>query len=149
MDGTDTANPFDELYREIILDHYKHPRNKADLSHLADDAVFENPSCGDTVKLEVCMDDDGLIAEVRFDGYGCAVSTASASMMSERLVGMTVREARSFISVFLSVLRGEKDPECLEKWGDLALLGGVSQFPLRIKCAALAWHAMEKILPEE
>ena len=148
MDGTDTANPFDELYREIILDHYKHPRNKADLSHLADDAVFENPSCGDTVKLEVHMDDDGRIAEVLFDGYGCAVSTASASMMTECLPGMTSEEARNFVSVFLSVLRGKENPECLEKWGDLAVLGGVAKFPLRVKCAALAWHALETILPE-
>lgn len=148
MDHTDSMNPLDDLYMEIILDHYKHPRNKADLSHISDDAVVENPSCGDTVKLDVHLGEDGRISEVRFDGHGCAISTASASLMSERLVGMTPDEARRFISVFLSVLRGEENPERLEEWGDLAVLGGVAKFPMRVKCATLAWHALEKSLPE-
>lgn len=136
----------DDLYMEIILDHYKSPRNKADLSHVDDDNMHENPSCGDTVKLEILLGDDGRITNARFDGHGCAISTASASLMTERLVGKTPEEARSFIAVFLKVLRGEEPAERLEEWGDLAVLGGVVQFPMRVKCATLAWHALEKSL---
>lgn len=136
----------DDLYMEIILDHYKSPRNKADLSHLSDENLHENPSCGDSIKLEVLVGDDGRISSVRFDGHGCAISTASASLMSERFTGKTLDEARELISVFLNVLRGEEPAEKLEQWGDLAVLGGVVQFPMRVKCATLAWHALEKAL---
>ena len=146
MNGAGYASPLDDLYMEIILDHYKNPRNKADLSHIGEDSVLENPSCGDTVKLEVALGTDGRIASVRFDGHGCAISTASASLMTERLPGMTPDEAREFTSVFLAVLRGEDSPERLEEWGDLAVLGGVAKFPMRIKCATLAWHALENSL---
>lgn len=138
----------DDLYMEIILDHYKSPRNKADLSHLSDDNLHENPSCGDSIKLEVLLGEDGRIASVRFDGHGCAISTASASLMTERLTGKTPDEARELIGVFLNVLRGEEPAEKLEEWGDLAVLGGVVQFPMRIKCATLAWHALETALEE-
>ena len=136
----------DDLYMEIILDHYKSPRNKADLSHLSDENLHENPSCGDSIKLEVLVGDDGRISSVRFDGHGCAISTASASLMSERFTGKTPDEARELISVFLNVLRGEEPAEKLVQWGDLAVLGGVVQFPMRVKCATLAWHALEKAL---
>jgi nitrogen fixation NifU-like protein len=136
----------DDLYMEIILDHYKSPRNKADLSHLSDDNMHENPSCGDTIKLEIRLNEDGRIDNARFDGHGCAISTASASLMTDRLKGKTPDEARELISVFLKVLRGEEAAERLEEWGDLAVLGGVVQFPMRVKCATLAWHALEKAL---
>ncbi len=136
----------DDLYMEIILDHYKFPRNRADLSHLDEDAVHENPSCGDTVKIEVILDDNGLIREAKHDGHGCAISTASASLMTERLPGKNPCEAREFIRVFLGVMRGDESPKRLDEWGDLAVLGGVVKFPLRVKCAALAWHALDKHL---
>ncbi len=136
----------DDLYMEIILDHYKFPRNKADLSHLNDDELHENPSCGDSIKIEVIMREDGRIQEAKHDGHGCAISTASASLMTERLPGKTAEEAREFINVFLKVLRGEKSVKCLDEWGDLTVLGGVVQFPLRVKCATLAWHALGRCL---
>jgi nitrogen fixation NifU-like protein len=136
----------DDLYMEIILDHYKSPRNRADLSYLSDDITHENPSCGDTIKLEVLKGSDGRISSVRFDGHGCAISTASASLMTERLIGKTPDEAKALINTFLKVLRGEEDAEILQQWGDLAVLSGVKQFPLRVKCASLAWHALEKNL---
>ncbi len=138
----------DDLYMEIILDHYKSPRNKSDLSHIDDDEALENPSCGDTVKLEVKLGEDGKIASVEFDGHGCAISTASASLMTERLPGKTPEEAKVFIGIFTKVLRGEEPPERLEEWGDLAVLGGVVQFPMRVKCATLAWHAAQKNLDD-
>ena len=136
----------DDLYMEIILDHYKSPRNRADLSHIDEDLVHENPSCGDSVKLELILGEDGRIAKVGFDGYGCAISTASASLMTERITGRTPSEAQELTAVFLRVLRGEEPPERLEEWGDLAVLGGVVQFPLRVKCATLAWHALRNAL---
>jgi len=139
-------NELDTLYMEIILDHYKSPRNRADLSHMSDEYLHENPSCGDSLKLELLIGGDGRIESLRFDGYGCAISIASASLMSERLVDKTPEQARQLIDVFLKVLRGEENPGRLEEWGDLAALGGVTQFPLRVKCAALAWHAAKKSL---
>ncbi len=139
----------DQLYQEIILDHYKFPRNKADLSHLPDDQVHENPSCGDTVTLELLFDDEGRISSSCFDGHGCAISTASASLMSERLLGKTRQEAVRLMENFILVMRGELEPEKLEEWGDLAALGGVAKFPLRVKCATLPWHALEAALGDD
>jgi len=139
-------NELDALYMEIILDHYKYPRNRADLSHIADEYLHENPSCGDSLKLELLVGRGGRIESLRFDGHGCAISTASASLMSERLIDKTPEQARELIDVFLKVLRGEESPNRLGEWGDLMALGGVTQFPLRVKCAALAWHAARKSL---
>jgi len=140
------AGELDDLYMEIILDHYRSPRNKADLSHVSDQSLHENPSCGDTVKLEVVTGENGRIRSLLFDGHGCAISTASASLMSERLIGKTPSEARSFIQTFLRILRGEDGERVPEEWGDLAVFGGLRQFPMRVKCATLPWHAMEKTL---
>ncbi len=138
---------FDDLYQEIILDHYKHPRNFADLSGLSD--VHENPTCGDSLKLAVVVSDDGVVESIRFDGSGCAISMASASMMTEQLSGKRIEEALAMVGEFIGVMRGEKDVSELERHGDIAALGGVIQFPLRIKCATLAWHAFEKSVEKD
>lgn len=134
----------DDLYQDVLLDHFKHPRH---FQHLPDADVLvdeENPLCGDRIRLAARVE-NGRIADVRFDGKGCAISLASASLMSERLTGLSVAEARPLIAEFVAVMRGEKtfDPEA---WGDLAALAGVRQFPLRVKCATMSWHAMEKAL---
>ncbi|MCK5736475.1 MAG: SUF system NifU family Fe-S cluster assembly protein [Spirochaetaceae bacterium] len=142
------SSDLDNLYRGIILDHYKSPRNMAKLSHISDECMYENPSCGDSLKLEIITADDGRIESARFDGYGCAICTASASLMTEGLPGKTHAEARSFIDVFCKVFQGEEPVSRLEEWGDLVALGSVIQFPLRIKCATLAWHVLEKTLEE-
>ena len=126
---------FEDLYQEIILDHYKHPRNHADLSHLSDDHAHENPSCGDSLKLEVKLE-DGRISSIAFDGQGCAISMSSASMMTERVKGKTLAEAAGDIESFLSFMRGEKELD-LEADGEMAALAGVVKFPLRVKCATL------------
>ncbi len=139
----------DQLYQEIILDHYKSPRNKADLSYLPDDQLHENPSCGDTIKLELVFDENDCISSVKFDGHGCAISTASASLMSERLMGRTRDEADGLMKSFIGVMRGELETDALAEWGDLAALGGVSQFPLRVKCATLPWHALKAELDKD
>jgi nitrogen fixation protein NifU and related proteins len=139
---------FDDLYQEIILDHYKHPRNAADLDALPDDRIHENPTCGDSLKLAITFGSDGRVESVLFDGSGCAISMASASMMTELLAGKSREEALEVCAEFVAIMRGEIDPSQLEKYGDLAALGGVVQYPLRIKCATLAWHAFEKTVSE-
>ncbi len=139
---------FEDLYQEIILDHYRHPRNFAPVEELSDGTVHENPTCGDSIRLSVEVG-GGVITSVRFNARGCAISVASASMMSDQLGGLPVREALERILAFLRILRGEEAPEALEAWGDLAALGGVAKYPIRVKCATLAWHAAwESLQPE-
>ena len=132
----------DELYQGIVLDHYRNPRNSADLSYISDETVHENPTCGDSVKIDVVVD-NGKIEKLAFEGRGCAISVASASMMTELLSGRSVDEARKIITDFKMIMRGEADRSELDKWGDLAALSGVIDFPLRVNCAILAWRAVE------
>ncbi|MGA2613095.1 MAG: Fe-S cluster assembly sulfur transfer protein SufU [Spirochaetia bacterium] len=141
-------NTFDDLYQEIVLDHYRSPRNKARLDNVPESMVHENPSCGDAIKLEVTLDDSGKVTGIRFDGRGCAISTASASLMTEKLRGLTVEEARSVAHRFIRSLRGDEPLEELDNMGDLVAFKGVAQFPVRVKCATLAWHALLLSLPE-
>ncbi len=136
---------FDDLYQEIILDHYRNPRNAADLSFVPEENVHENPSCGDSVKIHAVVE-DGIIKKLEFEGKGCAISVASASMMTELLTGKTVDEAMRMLEEFQAVMRGEADRSKLDEWGELAALGGVIDFPLRVKCATLSWHALEVTL---
>lgn len=133
---------FNDLYQEIILDHSRNPRNKSDLSHLPGDRVYDNPSCGDTVIVDIVPGEDGRIARVVFDGSGCAISVSSASMMSEYLPGKTPAEALAGIEDYIRYMRGESEdlPE------DLLPLSGIRKFPMRIKCATLAWHAIKDLL---
>jgi nitrogen fixation NifU-like protein len=135
-----------ELYQEILLDHYRRPRGSARLDHIPQSKAHENPTCGDSLKLEVLPSPEGRI-EVRFEAHGCAISTASASMMSERLRGSSPAEARETALEFLRILRGEREAEALDAWGDLASLKGVLRLPLRVKCATLPWHALLDSLP--
>jgi nitrogen fixation protein NifU and related proteins len=135
-----------ELYQEILLDHYRRPRGAARLDHLPQAKEHENPTCGDSIKVEVLRGPDGRI-EVRHEAHGCAISTASASMMSERLRGATPGEARETALQFLRILRGEREADALDAWGDLASLKGVLRLPVRVKCATLAWHALLDSLP--
>lgn len=129
----------DDLYQEIILDHYRNPRHAGDVSDeelLVDE---ENPTCGDQIRLTARVE-NGVVKDIRYDARGCAISTASASMMGEELIGKPVEEARASIAGFVALMRGEKeaDPDELD---DLAALEGVKRYPLRIKCATMAWHA--------
>lgn len=136
----------DELYRDIIIDHYRHPRHKGHLS--APTACHEglNPLCGDEVTVEVLVEDDRL-ADIAYSGSGCSISQSSASMLTEAVAGKSVAEARGLIGEFTGMMRGEEpvDPEAL---GDLEALSGVRKFPVRIKCATLAWHTLEEALRE-
>lgn len=134
----------DDLYQDLILDHFKNPRNKRELADAEVLVDEENPTCGDHLRLTARVE-GGKIADVKYDGKGCVISMASASMMSERLVGMPVAEARKLIAGFVGLIRGEKEMSA-DELGDLAVLEGVKEFPLRVKCATMAWHAAEVAL---
>ncbi len=135
----------DDLYREVILDHYSHPRNKGSLDPA--DVVREgaNPLCGDEIRLSLVVR-DGIVREVRFDGKGCSISQASASMMTDRIKGQPIAEAQRLIAAFKAMMRGEAPaPDDL---GDLEALQGVRKFPVRVKCATLGWVTLEEALKE-
>ncbi|MGD0724944.1 MAG: Fe-S cluster assembly sulfur transfer protein SufU [Spirochaetia bacterium] len=138
---------FDELYQEIIMDHYRTPRNTARLDHIPQTLAHENPTCGDSLKLEVVMGDGEKLERVRFEGKGCAISTASASLMTEQVRGLSVAEARKLAGSFIRALRGEEPVDVLDGMGDLVAFKGLSSFPVRVKCATLAWHALLVTLP--
>ncbi len=135
------------LYQDIILDHYKNPRNFRKLDHIPEDQVFENPSCGDSLKLEVKIE-NGIIQSVSHESSGCAISVSSASMMTALLSGKTVAEAQNIVARFLAAFRGEVEG-IPEEYDDLLALEGVIKYPLRVKCATLAWHALDTILKSQ
>jgi len=141
------VSAFDELYQEIIMDHYRSPRGAAKLDHVPQAMVHENPTCGDSIKLEVVLGKDGRLERVRFDGRGCAISTASASLMTESVHGLSVADARGRADTFIKALRGEIPASVLDAMGDLAAFKGMASFPVRVKCATLAWHALLVSLP--
>jgi nitrogen fixation protein NifU and related proteins len=148
----------DDLYREIILDHYRSPRNRGELpTPPAQMAEGFNPLCGDEIKVFL-MVEDGLVQDIRISGQGCSISQSSASMMSQAVKGKPVEQARAVIRTFKSMmssyeheLEGDADessaaPEV--KLGDLEALRGVVKFPVRIKCATLAWNTLTQALDE-
>ncbi len=139
----------DDLYQEIILDHYKHPRNSGEFSEECMSIERDNPVCGDHIKLMVIIDDNNIVSDVKFKGMGCAINIASASIMTEQIIGKSMKEADKIVNAFVNVMHGEQDPEVLDGHGDLTALKGVIKFPVRLKCATLSWHAMEELLKRE
>jgi len=136
-----------ELYQEIILDHCKRPRNFGAMAGADHVAEGYNPLCGDKVKVYVALDGDRL-AGVGFEGSGCAISTASASLMTEALAGKSIVEARRLFEEVHGMLTGDpaQAAEASETLGKLAALGGVREYPVRVKCATLAWHTLQAAL---
>ncbi|MCL6553206.1 MAG: SUF system NifU family Fe-S cluster assembly protein [Firmicutes bacterium] len=134
----------DDLYREVILDHYAHPRNRGRLDPADVTVEGANPLCGDELVLSVRLEGDRVVA-ARFEGRGCSISQASASMLTEAITGKSVDEVRGLIGAFKAMMRGAGPADSL---GDLAALQGVRKFPVRIKCATLAWVALEQGLDE-
>lgn len=132
----------ESLYQQIILDHYKHPRNFGETLACSASVEQENPLCGDQIRVAVSVE-DGRIEAVEFSGRGCAISQASASMMTETVKGRPVEEAARMVDDFRRMMRGEKEFVALDEAGELEALKGVMQFPVRIKCAVLAWNALE------
>ncbi|GMU64469.1 MAG: iron-sulfur cluster assembly scaffold protein NifU [Acidobacteriota bacterium] len=136
-----------DLYQEILLEHYRHPRNHGPLPGADREIDGHNPLCGDRIRLRLRLDGDRL-AEVRFEGSGCAISTASASMMTEAVRGRSVAEALELAEQFREVMTKPGNEPLPETWGELAALEGVRAFPMRVKCATLAWHALRSALAE-
>jgi nitrogen fixation NifU-like protein len=135
-----------DLYQEVILDHTKHPRNFGTLEHATHRAQGRNPLCGDHLALFVEIA-DGRLRDVRFAGRGCAISTASASLLTEALKGKTTDEAHALFARFHQVVTTSSDePVDVAALGKLAVLAGVREFPMRVKCASLAWHTLEAAL---
>jgi nitrogen fixation NifU-like protein len=135
-----------DLYQETIIDHSKRPRNKGALEHATHRAEGYNPLCGDRVIIELKIE-DGRIAGASFQGSGCAISTASASLMTEALRSKTPEEAEQTFEKFHAMLTEDKLPAAdLDK---LAVFSGVRQYPMRVKCATLAWHTLRAALHGE
>lgn len=135
-----------ELYQQVILDHNKKPRNFRDMEGATAEAEGYNPLCGDQLKLYVKVDDQGTIEDVSFVGSGCAISKASASMLTVNLKGKTIAEARELFEEFHRLVTGELDPESENHLGRLRIFAGVSEYPARVKCASLAWHTLRGAL---
>jgi nitrogen fixation protein NifU and related proteins len=134
------------LYQEVILDHSRRPRNRGELGEGAVHVHGDNPSCGDELDLWVRISEDGRIDDIKFSGHGCAISQASASMMTTRVKGRPCTEAAGLAGAMHTLLTDTTAPAPADVLGDLQLLQGVRQFPQRVKCAALGWRALEEAL---
>jgi len=144
----------EDLYREIILDHYRTPRNRGELPPPAAHAVGHNPLCGDEIDVYLQVEGD-TVTDVKVGGQGCSISQSSASMMSQAVKGRSVTEVRALVRRFKGMMsieeelpEGERATEVEVKLGDLEALQGVVKFPVRIKCATLAWNTLIEALAE-
>lgn len=136
-----------ELYQEVILHHSKSPRNFGSLDDANRHAEGHNPLCGDQLTLGLIVE-DGTVREVRFQGEGCAISTASASVMTDLVRGKSEQEVRALSDAFLELITGDAEPD-LDALGKLAVFAGVREFPVRVKCATLAWRTLEAALQND
>jgi nitrogen fixation NifU-like protein len=135
------------LFQEVILDHYRRPRNKGALEAPTHTITMNNPLCGDVIELSLRVRGD-VIEQARFQGKGCSISLASASMMARKLEGTNVADARALSAKFTRLLHGERELEGDKELGDLRALSGVSRFPVRIKCALLGFNCLEELIGE-
>jgi nitrogen fixation protein NifU and related proteins len=136
-------NNLDQLYRSVIMDHYKNPRNKGSLEDESVTIDMNNPTCGDRIHLTLKVE-DGIVQDAKFDGEGCSISMSSASMMTQIIKGRKKEEALELAEIFSKMMLGEEFDVDKYDLGDVEALQGVAKFPARIKCATLAWKAMEK-----
>lgn len=136
-------NNLDTLYRQVIMDHYKNPRNRGNLDNGSVTIDMNNPTCGDRIELHLQID-NGIVHDAKFEGEGCSISMSSASMMTQAIKGKKVEDALKMSSIFSDMMLGEDVEEVDFDLGDIEALQGVSKFPARIKCATLSWKAMEK-----
>ncbi len=135
------------IYQEVILDHYRKPRNFHLLDAATGEARGHNPLCGDRINVYLVVR-DGRVADIAFQGAGCAISTASASLMTEAVKGRTLDEARALFDRFHDMMTGEGEGERADL-GKLEALSGVRQIPIRVKCATLAWHTLKAALEDD
>lgn len=141
-----TTDELRDLYRELILDHARSPRHFGKLPEATHSAEGLNPLCGDKLKLYLQIDNDGRISNASFEGSGCAISVASASLLTDAITGMRKDEALKFSTALISALTGRQTDIEL---GKLRALEGVRDFPSRVKCATLAWHAMNSAIRQD
>ncbi len=141
-------NNLDQLYRSVIMDHYKNPRNKGSLEDESVTIDMNNPTCGDRIHLTLKVE-DGIVKDAKFDGEGCSISMSSASMMTQIIKGRKKEEALELAGIFSKMMLGEEFDADKYDLGDVEALQGVAKFPARIKCATLAWKAMEKGVNEQ
>jgi nitrogen fixation NifU-like protein len=142
-------NALRELYQEVILDHSRHPRHYGVLGDASHKAEGYNPLCGDRVTVYLKLGEDSRVADIKFEGKGCAISQASASMMTDMLKGRDVAEAEKLMQGFLHLVKGEDAAGLSEDDREtLDVMGGISEFPMRVKCATLAWHTYKNALEE-
>ena len=134
----------DEIYKETILDHYKNPRNKRELPGAELSCSRNNPLCGDEITVFV-HEEDGKVAGVTFLGQGCSISQSSASMMTEAMNGKSVEDAERLIGDFRGMMAGDAEPD-EDEFGELVALKGVVKYPIRVKCAVLAWDVLQEAL---
>jgi nitrogen fixation NifU-like protein len=139
--------PLDEIYKEVILDHYKNPRNKREMPDAERTCSKNNPLCGDEITVFV-HEEDGKVLDVSFVGQGCSISQSSASMMTEAVSGKTVEEVEELTGRVRSMLSGELEPD-EDTFGELVALKGVVKYPVRVKCAVLAWDVLQEALAGE
>ncbi len=136
---------FDDLFREVILDHYRRPRNRGALDTPSVTVEGMNPVCGDEVRLELALDDQ-TVRDIAFAGQGCSISQASTSMLTEAVKGRTFAEADSLGEQFRAMMMDEAEPT--RELGDLEALQGVAKFPVRVKCALLGWNVLRQGLEQ-
>lgn len=134
----------DDVYRQVVMDHYQHPRHHGHLEHPTLSVGLHNPSCGDELHLDLIVDAHGVVRDAAFEGQGCSISMAAASMFVDRVRGKTLEEARQVVESFKDLLRRREADRSL--LGDLEALEGVSQFPARVKCATLVMNAFEQAI---
>lgn len=137
----------DVLYRQVIMDHYKNPRNKGVLEDGNHTIHLNNPTCGDRIQLTMKVE-DGVVKDIKYEGEGCSISMSSASMMTQAIKGKKVDEAIKLSKIFSDMMQGKEIDTDIDL-GDIEALQGVSKFPARIKCATLAWKALEKGILED
>jgi len=139
-----------DLYRELILDHARSPRHFGKLEGATHSAEGINPLCGDKLKIYFSIDPDGRISDAKFEGSGCAISVASASLLTDKVIGLKSADALDFFSALVSRLTGKPEdgeqPASKVDLGKMKALEGVKDFPSRVKCATLAWHAMNSAI---
>ncbi len=140
---------FDSLYQEVILDHNKNPRNFGELESATHKAVGHNPLCGDHIEIFLKVNNN-VVEDVKFKGVGCAISKASASIMTTVLKGKTVNEIKNLFEKYHKVLTSKPDePVDINELGKLSVFVGVREFPVRVKCATLAWHTLMEALEKK
>lgn len=138
-----------DFYQEVILDHYRKPRNYSTLDSATCHAQGHNPLCGDRVEVFLSIGHDEVLQDITFQGAGCAISTASASLMTEAVKGKTLKQVRELFEGFHKMMTAKDEESVWDDLGKLEVLSGVRQIPVRVKCATLAWHTLKAALEDE